>query len=371
MNTSDLIAKIRNSVQESLDPAARERILARVLQEFRQVTQATSEGRTRYVPMQHAFRQQPSLLFKTVAAALVLALGIGTTVAAEGARPGDPLYRWERGVEQVRLGMTVGGEARAKFEATIAEEREQELQELKNEKSKSAPAAEQETTKALEEAIETVTEVQQKQEQKGNERAAETLHKVQERLKELQKRHRESSSRLNEDERSSGLTEAIAKVMGKIAEVKIEFNGKESVFVIQSTSEADIVAAISQRTGLSAAEIRRILIVAPVPEPTDESETQDSDDDQQININTRTNVNTRVNVNVSTDDDSSAEASVKIDVKTNENRTEIETRVNGVERKWTLASTNRALILASVVTKTGLSAGTVGSIWQYTVEDGE
>lgn len=371
MNTPEIIAALRRLDGGAIPSSSRERMREAVIGEFHRVTAAAGERLpTVNVPM-HSFAYR--FMFVSILIAIFLTIGIGASVAANKSKPGDALYPLDRGLEKMRLDLTATAEGRAKLEAKLAEERSEELTTLEREQSPEVPSAKAETTRALRQAVTTVTAVKVKQEKKGNAKAAEALEKVETRLRVLRQQHLEDENE-NENESAdqpAGLIEAVAKVMSKAAEVKIEFNGQESVFVVQSTSEADIVAAISQRTGLSASEIQRVLKLVPIPEPKDESETQ-GDDDQATDAGTNANTNVDVKSGGSDEKENEVQAqsttSIRVEVRPDKGLAEIRVRTNGTGDEWTVMSTSQTVILADITARTGLTAGRVLALWQYAVD---
>jgi hypothetical protein len=77
----------------------------------------------------------PKPMITSIALALVLALGLGgTVVAADDARPGDALFRVDRAAETIRLALATD-DTKSDLRLRFAEERLQELEELREERS--------------------------------------------------------------------------------------------------------------------------------------------------------------------------------------------------------------------------------------------
>ena len=71
------------------------------------------------------------LVVAAMGAALLLTLGTaGVAAAAQGATPGSTLYPLKTGIEDIQVGLSMGGEARARAELEIAQVRLDEFTEL-------------------------------------------------------------------------------------------------------------------------------------------------------------------------------------------------------------------------------------------------
>lgn len=355
MTTIDLINALRQSEPVRLGSAARERIRARVLAEFSRVT---TGGGQRYMSVEHPYHRGWAFALAPAAVVVLMVAAIGTTAAADAAKPGDWLYVWDRGIEKVRLSLTVGASARAKVQADLAEERAVELDVLVQSSSNDTSSAEVETDQALNQAIETVTEVKVKQEAKGNDRATEALDRVEERLKQLQDKQRERSKRKT-DGTSSSSTEVNVKVQGQSSKITIKINGQESSFTLNSNSTADILVAVMARTGLSEAAARAILHLE-----TDTS--QDQDDDQPTTKNVNLSISNRHDSR--DDDDRSQSAVIIVEVDSDDQTAKIKTNVNGQEQEWELATTSQTEIAASINARTGLSTAEIRQLWDFEIE---
>ncbi len=245
-------------------------------------------------------------MFASIIVALMLVLGLTTTVIADGAKPGDALYSWDRGVEQVRLSLTIGDEARAKYEAQTAEERARESTAIETERPDDYPRVRAEAKQALEQALDTITHVQQEQTEKGNDRAADSLQQVGERLRTVKLEHEE-----DDDQPQNG-----------------------------NVNADDAVRNVNR----------------------DETEDDDSSDDSSDD-----DVVKNENVNASDDDETDA-TEIRVEVKREGPKAEIRTKVLGVEQEWELATTDTATILASISERTGLSTAVIQDVWKYSAE---
>lgn len=194
MNSTKLIAELRTGEQEHLDGAARARMRATIMDSFRRVMADAGAD----VPASGE-RYRSLLIYGPAFAAIILALGIATTVAAEGSKPGDPLYRWERGVEKVRVGLTIFPEAHARLEADLAEERTEELEAAWRDDPAKLPVFEKETNDAVEHALILVTRVEEQEREKGNEKKSESLKKVKNRLESLKAKEETHDAAEEED----------------------------------------------------------------------------------------------------------------------------------------------------------------------------
>lgn len=284
MRIDQLTTLLRRSDSTQLDPTAHQRILSRLFVALRQV-------RSQPIPTvapTHLFLR-PSFL-APAAAGVFIVMVFGVAAAAETAKPGDALFPIERGFEQVRLSLSVSDEQRARLVTQFAEEREVEVEALEREESgqeSHLPEAEDNANQALEQAIVTVTAVEQKQAQKGNTKASAALQKVRTRLTNISQRQAQKAKQRaekksvkeaqpkEEEQTPNGLTTAVATVNGQTALVKMVFNGQSSTFIVQGTTTVAVAAAISQRTGLTAAQVQSVL---KFTEQDDGLERQSSDD---------------------------------------------------------------------------------------------
>lgn len=343
MKTADIITALQRSGRDTLQPSVRDRIRSSIVQEFHSVRR---DRDVRFTPLVRT-SYQLSPMIASLVAVMIFAAAVGTTLAAEGAKPGDPLYHWDRGVEQVRLSLTVGSEARAKYQAKLAEERIREVEDLEHTHVEITATVRQDTDIALKQAIEAVVEVKHKQKVKGNVRASQALQNVEERLKELKERQREKLEKKKQEveirAKASGLTEAQATIRGNVTTIEIEFNDEDSEFTVNVTTEADIVRAIMERIGVAEAEVRKVL---EIERDDEKGEGRDSgtviegnaNASVEVDLNIETN---RKNINQSikrseSRGGSSAEANVNVEVNTQEGKAHVETVVNGKEQRLDL-----------------------------------
>ena len=331
-------------------------------------------------------------MIASIIVSVLLALGVGTTAAANTAKPGDFLFGWDQATEHVRLALTFGEEAKARYEAQVAEERVQEQLQLEAHHSEHAQEAAQLANQALDQAIQSVTRVRAKlDDHPGN--AAAAMSQVETRLRALQTTH---ENRLQiESEFHNGQTE-----------VKVEIGQNRWEWQTTTTDENQLISEISARTGLSVSDIRAALptggqdttedrstngnINRAVNTSTDDhgqgSGSDQSDDNgnddsatratnqntnQNRNQNTnremehQTNANANTNSHEDGEDATKAVSTIRVRVDLKDGETEIRTVQNGQQQEWQLQTTTQATIIASIMARTGLSSAEITSMWDF------
>ncbi len=369
-----IIQAIRQSPGLALRPSSRDRLLKALLQEADHVTFATPP---RLRNREQGFILIPKPMFvPVIIATLVIALGVGTAVASERAKPGDTLFGVDQALDQIKLTFALSDTAKARTANAIAAEREQELQELEQEHKTDAVAkAEDEAGKALSNAVDTIARVRSKLESKDNPgKAEESLAKVEDKLRDLRERHQERFADLLQ-----GLSEAEVKFVGGKAIVKAEFNDTKLRYELNTTDLETVVRSIAEKTGVAADAVRSVLTVEREKAKSTvntsanlntNKDDEDDDEDEDDNVNTpasnantntpASNVNSPTNVNVT--------ARWEIEVKVENGTAEIKAKRSGDEQQWTLTTTSQAEILASIAARTGLTTVEIQSIWKYEVE---
>lgn len=377
-----LIAALKASHNESLSDDAKARMLATIEASVNPVT----------APPPPVVRRVSSFSFSTMIPALVvilvLVLGTGTAVAADRAKPGDRLFGLDRAIEWTRLKLAVSGEAKAQIAAAIADERQREADLLAQKgRDEARREAEQQSDAALEQAQLTVAQVRAKLETKKNAKAVEALKKVEDKLSDLRARRADD----DDGDDDAGLTEAEVKLFGAYALIKFEQNDEKSSYRMETTDRNAILSDIAKRTGLSTAALKAL--VKFETEDGDDNEDKENDranvnrngnanqnENENRNRNTTQNTNT-TNRNRNDDDDNENENvnripnppeidQWKIEVRVGNGRAEIKTEFAGQNhQEWTLQTTDRAVILAEITARTGLTPAEVETMWDYEVED--
>ncbi|MBN2585298.1 hypothetical protein JXA59_01460 [Patescibacteria group bacterium] len=170
--------------------------------------------------------------FLPILFAILLAGGVGTAALADNASPGDPLYAVDQWMEQVQQRWTNRAETKANLYARFADERLQELSELRNtDPSKLAERAREMWEKHHQEAVERVTksieQVTAVQNQFKEKLAAATdseqkavFQKIIDHLTEVQQRREERLTEV-EDRTFPGL-ESLGQLRAQIQEMRQE-----------------------------------------------------------------------------------------------------------------------------------------------------
>lgn len=322
-----------------------------------------------------------------IAAIITLVLvvsGVGTAIAANGAKPGDALFGVDRTVEKVRLTLALSDDSRVRVKTDIAEERDQEraeLEERNGSEDERVREADEHAQIALTNALETISEIRGKIEAKGNARATEALVEVESKLRELQE---DRVGRTAAAQR--GLTEAEVIIFAMSSLVKIEFNDVESEFKFASTDVNVIIEEIAKRTGVPAAVVKAVLKVEyeqgteDPPKNTNDDRTantgntnarQESEDENE-NENENRNINTPGGTDSAgntSDPGNGQTAQWEIEVKVENGQADIKAQRSDDRQEWTLTTTDKTAILASIASRTGLTTTEIQAVWQYRVED--
>lgn len=199
-------------------------------------------------------------MFAAIIIAVVLLGSTGTAIAADQSKPGDALFGLDQVLENVRLKLTLSDTAKADLAVEIAQERAEELNQLKQEEGDNAPTdavlqdAESETDHALQQARETLSGVQSKLEDQGSDRARSAINRVREKFQELEERHP-----INANVNSAGLTEAEVTLRDGTATIKLEFNDQKLNFQLTGTDRDAIIKEIASRLGVPEAVVRSIV----------------------------------------------------------------------------------------------------------------
>jgi len=132
------------------------------------VTKSTDQG-YRWWKYQLSFKGV-AMPFLPILFAILLAGGVGTAALADNAKPGDSLYGVDQWLERVQQRLTTKAEAKAELYAKLADERLQELEDLRNTDPSQLPEKakalweehQQEAIDRLTKSIEQVVTVQDK-----------------------------------------------------------------------------------------------------------------------------------------------------------------------------------------------------------------
>ena len=313
-------------------------------------------------------------MIPTIILVVLLALGTGTALAADRAKPGDALFGIDQALERTRLSFTLSAETKAQVAADIAEERQEEQQELEKENRLAAlDEANRHVDKALEQATETLEKVRDNVDAKdATDRASDALLKVEEKLTNLQVRHQETIAKA-----VTVLTEAEVKLYPTYAFVKIELKDKKSSFRLETVDRNAIIREIAKRTGVAESAIRSVVKFETVDDEVKNTNTtpeeQENENVNQENKNENTNeqdddtVNDDKNVNSSTVNQRAVQWNIEVRVRGQV--AAVRAEKGGEKREWTVPTANQNAILASVAARTGLTTAEITRIWDLKAED--
>jgi len=345
-----------------ITPVARERMRSVIMAEFQRVTQ---QDGLRFKGMSvSSFKF--STMIPAIIAIVILVSGVGVATASNSAKPGDFFYPVDRTVEAIRLDLATNAATRARLQAQFAQERELELNVLREKNSDHSSEAEKQANEALDAAVDRLSEVERQHDERGDTSSGTAIGEVEQKLEEIR-----SSREQRERTQLTGLTEAEATIRGTSTTVNIEYNDTASTFTVASTAEDSIVQAIVDRTGASSANVRAVLKI----EREDEPETNENTN-RGANTNVSVNTNSRQEDNEDQDDDRntntnsapSVKAEIRVEVKVEKGTSEIHATVDGREQEWSLNSTDQTAILLSIAAKTGLTSAAIMSAWEYRID---
>lgn len=386
MNDHELISRLRASGRATLRPERANMMRQALLAELTRVTPSTEPRLERVSGFIHSLTLRP--MIATAIATIILAVGFGATAIANTARPGDPLFNVDTAAERIRLALTFGDEARAVYEARTAEERLIEKLELEAEHSDHADDATRIAGQTLDRAISTIDRVKIKLEGKDAS-GAEALAKVEVRLRGLRDDH-------------IGRIKVEAETEKGATKIKVESGRSKWEWRTTAMGREDLLAEIAARTGLLIDDLRAALVLKFGDEEGDDSSGTVSDqnvngtstpssnqnvnasnankntnvssnsnrDDRNVDVhddsrNTNTNTNLNQNTNSGDDDDDDGQDTIEVRVDLEDEKTEIHARVNGIEQDWDIDATDQAAILASIITRTGLTSVQITDIWDF------
>lgn len=369
MNDHRLEAQLRRTDQSTPNPTATARTRTRILNEFDHVT---TEPIERFKRMQSTHPLFAPPMFAATLVSIIIALGLGVTAVANAAKPGDALFPWDQAAERVRLALTFGAEAKATYTAQVAEERVQEQLTLENEQSTHVDEASTLAGTALDRAITTVGEVKDRIDDNPG-KAAQTLTKVETRLRELRDQHDERNTRLRiEAEMENGKTN-----------IHVTFGRSKWEWRSTAVTTETIVAEIVAKTGLAEADVRNALVLKTGADDANdgpENGNVNRGTEQNENTNAKTNRNTNISDGRTTNNDSDnnrngntnndaednrAETIIRVRVDLVETQTEIRTVVSGRQQEWTVTGVDQTTIIASIVAHTGLTAAEITTAWDF------
>ncbi|USN54029.1 MAG: hypothetical protein H6760_02560 [Candidatus Nomurabacteria bacterium] len=378
-SSKEIIKLLKMSHSQSLSPAARERIEARLRMAASSVTVPEAD---RYKQRSGFFLNHKNMIASILIAIVLLGSGTGTVLAANNAKPGDWLFGIDQAVEQVRLNLATSAEARLRIQAEIAAERAKELAELEQEqKEQLARDAADHVNSALQNAQQTVAEVRDELEAKENEHAAATLSNVEVKLREIEDAQNSHSLQRIEIE---------VHVAGAQAFVQAEVANQHSEFTLTTTDREEIIKAVTDRLGLSEAQVRAAIKIeydgVDLQNANSSDDHSDTNDDHgndnknthvdatnshEGNVNDDTNShNSNSNSNDSEDHGDEEEAQWEIEVRVREDGTEIKARRGDTQRyEWTSANTSTSSLAQEIATRTGLSASQVQALWDFEIDN--
>ena len=215
------IEQLKQINSASLDLSRKEQLKSRLLSKLGE----TDFDAKRYTVQEREKNMLKLALGKYALAAFlpVLLLG-GTAYASSDARPGDTLFPVKKATEKLQLAVTASSESKANLHTKIAEDR---LEDVAKVSSEHKVEAEAEAKAEVSNAIEVLTEVQAKLEEKGNATAAAALEENIARLKlkaeasEEVKVKGESRVEDGDDSNQGHGQENRAEIKGEV-EVKVE-----------------------------------------------------------------------------------------------------------------------------------------------------
>lgn len=381
----------RRGATETMSPAAKDRVLAALLDEARRVT-FDADGRWK-TQKSSWFLLHPSRMIIVIVAAVFLTAGIGTTVTANSAKPGDTLYPVDRAIESIRLKIAMTDEARARLVTEFAAERQDELKGLEQKSGQDDRIAEaqQFADDAFAQALGTVDEIRGKIDEDGSasDRTRDALGKIEDRLAEVQKKHRELI-----DDTLKDLGEVDVKISGTSSMVKTEIADVKSEFTLATTDLATIIREVASRLGISESAVRAVIHIERKTSTrrnpsantnrsinvnrseddddrnedrnTDDREDDDRDENEKINENKTRNANRNQNTNSSNSNVNSGKSeSWKIEVRVRDGKAEIKTEHGRDKQEWSVLSNDQATILVSVRERTGLTDVLITGVWEY------
>lgn len=329
MTNDPLISQLKESGQASMDTDRAARMRRETLAAFDRVP---FDAPIRQAPLQWLSSKR---LVTAALAAIILTFGFSTTAMANAARPGDFLFGWDQAAERLRLALTFGSEAKAKYEARVAEERVRERLELEAKNSSHATASVQLSDKALHQALESVIKARAKAEHRPG-RAYEALGEVETRLRALRNRNTANGQTL----------EVRAEVRSGLTKIEVHFGEQEWKFTTTATAEEDIIRAIIVETGLPDADIRAALQIDI--EQRDDDQEADEDDDRRADPTTDANRdqsddesrNVNQNTNRRDTDDDDADGGAEIEVES-DSRIQLERDEQSAEIKFETSGQSR------------------------------
>jgi len=369
-----LIKAIRDSGRAELPVGAQQRLVQRLQAEMTSVRKASE---SRYKERQRSVFNQltPKPMIAIVIAAIILLTGSGTVIASDFSRPGDTLFGLDQAAERTRLAVTFGDQARARVRADIAEEREQErLELLEDNDSEHAQEAEKLANEALTQAIETISEVRLKLEEKGNPgKAVEALAEVEVRLRgilTLRNRSDEQEAGNDDDE-----TNVNGNTNGNVNDDDSDDDDSLNGNTNRSDDDSDDEDRSNSNRGSDDDDSNRGGDDDQADNNANNGDNDTNDDNDNRNANSNSN---RGGDDDDVDEDNSGPGNAddndtatveRIEVKVEDGRAEIKVRTGGEDDEWQLNTTDQTTILLSISARTGLTAAEIQARWEYDVED--
>jgi hypothetical protein len=160
------VEQLKDLNSPSLDHARKEQLKFRLLSKL---------GETNFAPERYTLQERGKNMLKLALGKYALAAFVpvlllgGTAYASADARPGDALFQVRKATEKLQLAVTASSESKADLHTKIAEDRLEDVAEVSSEHKVRAEA---EAQAEVSNAIEVLTEVQTKLEEKGNATAA-------------------------------------------------------------------------------------------------------------------------------------------------------------------------------------------------------
>jgi hypothetical protein len=384
MTDHELQEQLRRPSSSRLNSASADRIHKALIAEYATVT---FSPQSRYKGVVGIYPLATRPMVYSIIASFLVAFVLGTTTVANAAKPGDFLFGWDTATEHVRHALTVGQQAKAEYEAKVAEERIAERMELESEHSEHAEDAARLSDDAVKNALTTISRL--RSEGKGND---DVLSQVESRLRSLE---------ANDDH--AGRLEVKVETENGIAKVRVEFERNRWEWNTTTTETEALLKEMASKTGLSIELLRlgyanngdRVNFntngnangnvngtsnTNTVNRNSNTSNRNTNSVNRNSNVNTshevenevenhngNSNVNSTQNTN-SVDDSADDITSIRVVIDSSKGIAKITIEEKGVEQEWSVNSTVQSVVLADIMAKTGMSSAQITTIWTYSTK---
>jgi hypothetical protein len=220
INQENLIKNL-NELNTRPDRAWQERTLARLQILEKDSVTNSSETRNNFHSLFNFLFINTMELKKVLATTALVFVGgtVLTTVtifAAQGSKPGDPLYGFDKTIENIQRTVTIGGSAKSDFEVKVLNERLDELTSLDSDNSEHVAEALKETQEQQEAAEKEIAET----EKNGEKVDPKTKEELQSYQQELQLYLLKLQTKLANIEQSGSNPKDIVELQEKITKVE-------------------------------------------------------------------------------------------------------------------------------------------------------